>query len=100
MTTRKPTPATLAARALRAIPSEARSEQSRANGRKGGRPRLVVTYAEAYRTHVEWQLCREHAADTDEAHAIREELGIGPLGPVQRGARRGSCAVCRPDWRH
>ena len=27
-----------AARALRAIPSEARSEQSRANGRRGGRP--------------------------------------------------------------
>ena len=38
MTTRKPTPATIAARALRAIPSEARSEQSRINGRRGGRP--------------------------------------------------------------
>jgi hypothetical protein len=31
-----------AARALRAIPSEARSEQSRANGRRGGRPRVVL----------------------------------------------------------
>ena len=35
MTIRK---ATLAARALRAIPSGARSEQSRENGRRGGRP--------------------------------------------------------------
>ena len=45
MTTRKPTPAapaTLAARALRAIPSEARSEQSRSNGRRGGRPARYV----------------------------------------------------------
>lgn len=33
-----PPTATLAARALRAIPSEARSEQSRSNGRRGGRP--------------------------------------------------------------
>jgi len=32
-------PASQAARALRAIPSERRSEQSRINGRKGGRPR-------------------------------------------------------------
>lgn len=31
-----------AARALRAIPSEARSEQSRANGRRGGRPVLMI----------------------------------------------------------
>jgi len=31
-------PASQAARALRAIPSERRSEQSRINGRKGGRP--------------------------------------------------------------
>ena len=31
-----------AARALRAIPSEARSEQSRSNGRRGGRPVLMV----------------------------------------------------------
>lgn len=30
---------TAAARALRAIPSEARTEQSRANGAQGGRPR-------------------------------------------------------------
>ena len=37
MATRKPTLATLAARALRAIPSEARSEQSRSNGARGGR---------------------------------------------------------------
>lgn len=47
MTTRKPSPATLAARALRAIPSEARSEQSRANGRRGGRP---VLHPEEWRT--------------------------------------------------
>jgi hypothetical protein len=32
-------PASQAGRALRAIPSERRSEQSRINGRKGGRPR-------------------------------------------------------------
>ena len=32
-------PTTLAARALRAIPSDRRSEQSRVNGRLGGRPR-------------------------------------------------------------
>lgn len=34
-----------AARALRAIPSEARSEQSRANGRRGGRPVILGTIA-------------------------------------------------------
>lgn len=44
MTTRKPTPATLAARALRAIPSEARTAQSRANGAKGGRPVTADRY--------------------------------------------------------
>ncbi len=41
MKTEQPSPATLAARALRAVPSEARSETSRTNGRKGGRPRKV-----------------------------------------------------------
>jgi hypothetical protein len=35
----KPVSASDAARALRAIKSEKRSEQSRVNGRKGGRPR-------------------------------------------------------------
>lgn len=44
MTTRKLTPATIAARALRAIPSETRSEQSRANGAKGGRPARWYRY--------------------------------------------------------
>ncbi len=39
MTTR----ATLAARALRAIPSAARTAQSRANGAKGGRPVILGT---------------------------------------------------------
>ena len=42
MTTRKPTPATLAARALRAIPSETRTAASRANGARGGRLPGVV----------------------------------------------------------
>lgn len=45
MTTRKPTPATLAARALRAIPSERRTEASRSNGRRGGRPVILGTIA-------------------------------------------------------
>lgn len=35
---KKPSPATLAARLLRAIPSEKRSKQSAINGRNGGRP--------------------------------------------------------------
>lgn len=35
---KKPSPATLAARLLRAIPSEKRSRQSAINGRNGGRP--------------------------------------------------------------
>ena len=42
MTTRKPAPATLAARALRAIPSVSRTEASRSNGRRGGRPTLML----------------------------------------------------------
>ncbi len=40
-----------AARALRAIPSEARSEQSRANGRRGGRRPLVYTLTSAKGKH-------------------------------------------------
>lgn len=36
---------TAAARALRAIPSETRSETSRANGRRGGRPVILGTIA-------------------------------------------------------
>ena len=51
MTTRKPSPATLAARALRAIPSEARSEQSRANGRRGGRRPTVYTLSSCKGDH-------------------------------------------------
>jgi len=42
---------TLAARALRAIPSEARSEQSRANGRRGGRKATVYTLTSAKGKH-------------------------------------------------
>lgn len=70
----------------------AQAAAGRRNGAKGGRPRLVVTYREAYRDNVTWQLCREHAAD--DAREGRAALGIGPLGPVTHGAHRGDCDVC------
>ena len=68
---------TLAARALRAIPSEARSEQSRANGRRGGRRPLVYTlssvkgmhgYVSGYREAV--SRARELQADLQAAYGV------------------------------
>lgn len=66
-----------AARALRAIPSEARSEQSRANGRRGGRRPLVYAlssvkgphgYVSGYREAV--SRARELQADLQAAYGI------------------------------
>lgn len=77
MTTRKPSPASAAARALRAIPSEARSETSRSNGRRGGRPSTVYTlssvkgmhgYVSGYREAV--SRARELQADLQAAYGI------------------------------
>ena len=59
--------ASAAARALRAIPSEARSEQSRVNGRRGGRPRNP-----AYARH-----CTRCAA-------LPGDVCVGPLGGTLR----------------
>jgi len=60
-------PATLAAQALRAIPSEARSETSRRNGARGGRPRSPA-YA---------RTCRRCAARPG-------DVCVGPLGGTLR----------------
>lgn len=73
MTTRKPSPATLAARALRAIPSEARSEQSRVNGRRGGRPPLTLV-ERSIRSRSRW--------------AERT------IGPAWEASYTGLCAGC------
>lgn len=49
---KKPSPATLAARLLRAIPSEKRSKQSAINGRNGGRPPLPSCPVRELRSRV------------------------------------------------
>lgn len=58
----------------------------------------TITYQEAYRLWSEWELCSRH--DSSDSAALRKSLGIGPLGPVSRGAHHGTCEVCwalRPE---
>lgn len=83
MTTRKPTPATLAARALRAIPSAARAAASRANGRRGGRKPILYTLSS----------CKgDHGTVTGYRAAIARARRVQAESQAAYGVD-----VCRPD---
>lgn len=78
-----------AARALRAIPSEARSEQSRSNGRRGGRPAILGTItAEGGRATVRYSPGRGRVECVlpDGTVEIPEEASVSSLEEARRTA--------------
>ena len=78
-------PATLAARALRAIPSETRSEASRANGARGGRPLTVYTLASAKGQHGTVSGYRAAVARAREVQAeMQAAYGVDVTAPDGR----------------
>jgi hypothetical protein len=85
----KLTKATLAARALRAIPSDARAEASRVNGRKGGikggRPVILTPQARAF-------------ADACHTNAIDELTGALASSRVDRADCR-EWGITPGQWR-
>lgn len=89
MTTRTPSPATLAARALRAIPSETRTAQSRANGAKGGRPVILGTIeTEAGRANVRYApgAGRVECVLPDGTIEVSEEASVASLDEARATA--------------
>ena len=72
----------LAARALRAIPSEARSDQSRANGRRGGRPPETVHVTRVTAAGETYGHANRHC---DPAGCAGHEYYFGLVEGAQRG---------------